>query len=51
MKQKGAIKTAVSRGVKLKVVNKSSGKVLFPEKLAKANKILSKLKMPASVPA
>jgi hypothetical protein len=46
MKQKGAIKTAASLGIKLKVVKKSSGKVLFPEKLAKANKMLAKLKMP-----
>jgi hypothetical protein len=46
MKQKGAIKTATSLGIKLKVVKKSSGKVLFPEKLEKANKILAKLKTP-----
>ncbi len=46
MKQKGAIKTATSIGIKLKVGKKPSGKVLFPEKLEKANKMLAKLKMP-----
>jgi hypothetical protein len=46
MKQKGAIKTATSLGINLKVSKKPSGKVLFPEKLEKANKILAKLKMP-----
>ncbi len=46
MKQKGAIKTAAELGIKLKVGKKPSGKVLFPEKLAKANEMLSKLKNP-----
>ncbi len=46
MKQKGAIKTAASSGIKLTVGKKPSGKVLLPEKLAKANKMLAKLKMP-----
>jgi hypothetical protein len=49
MKQKGAIKTAPALGIKLKVAKESSGKVLFPEKLAKANKILAKLKIPLPV--
>jgi hypothetical protein len=46
MKQKGAIKTATTIGISLTISKKKSGSNLFPEKLAKANKILSKLKMP-----
>jgi hypothetical protein len=46
MKQKGAIKTATTIGINLTVSKKKSAGNLFPEKLAKANKILSKLKMP-----
>ena len=46
MKQKGAIKAANELGIKLKMGRKASGKVLFPEKLAKANEIISKLKNP-----
>jgi hypothetical protein len=46
MKQKGAIQTAALLGIKLKVSKKSSGKVLFPEKLAKANEMISRLKNP-----
>jgi hypothetical protein len=46
MKQKDVIKTAATLGIKLKLDKKPSGKVLFPEKLAKANKILSKINNP-----
>ncbi len=49
MKQKQTIKDAAHFGVKV-TVDKSldiySGKVLFPKKLEKANKMLAKLKMP-----
>lgn len=49
MKKKKVIKDAAYFGVKLKVnksLDKLSNKVLFPEKLERANEILSKLKMP-----
>ncbi|HEY8391032.1 MAG TPA: hypothetical protein VIL26_08845 [Clostridia bacterium] len=39
-----AAKKAASLGINLKVGKKSSGKVLFPEKLEQANKILSNTK-------
>ena len=49
MKQKGnnkkqAAKKASSLGINLKVSKESSGKVLFPEKLEQANKMLSNMK-------
>jgi len=47
MKQTKKIKGAEAIGVKIKVskaLDKFSGKVLFPEKLKLANKIISKLK-------
>jgi hypothetical protein len=46
MKQKGASKKATSIGISLTISKKKSGDNLFPQKLAKANKILSKIKMP-----
>jgi hypothetical protein len=52
MKQthKKIIEEAKSLGIKLKIDKsldeKYKGKILFPEKLAKANAILSKLKKP-----
>ena len=48
MKQSIKIKGAEAVGVKIKVsksLDKLSGKVLFPEKLKAANKIIGKLKM------
>ena len=48
MKKTRKIKGAEAIGVKVKVsksLGKLSGKVLFPEKLEKANKIIGKLKM------
>ena len=48
MKQTKKIKGAESVGVKVKVsktLNKFSDKVLFPEKMKIANKIIGKLKM------
>ena len=48
MKKTRNLKGAEAIGVKVKVsksLEKLSGKVLFPEKLAKANKIIGKLKM------
>lgn len=48
MKKTRKIKGAEAIGVKVKVsksLEKLSGKVLFPEKLEKANKIIEKLKM------
>jgi hypothetical protein len=48
MKQRKKIKGAEAVGVKVKVsksLDKLSGKVLFPEKLKTANKIIEKLKM------
>ena len=48
MKQATKIKGAETVGVKVKVsksLDKLSGKVLFPEKLKAANKIIGKLKM------
>lgn len=44
--KKAAIKKAAEFGVNLKVGKKPSGKIYFPEKLAKANEIISKLKNP-----
>ena len=47
MKQTTKIKGAEAVGVKVKVsksLDKLSGKVLFPEKLKTANKIIGKLK-------
>ncbi|HKZ64872.1 MAG TPA: hypothetical protein VJ111_00885 [Chitinophagaceae bacterium] len=47
MKQSKKIKGAETVGVKVKIsksLDKLSGKVLFPEKLKAANKIISKLK-------
>ena len=47
MKQTKKIKGAEAVGVKIKVsksLDKLSGKVLFPEKLKMANKIVGKLK-------
>lgn len=47
MKQTKKIKGAEAIGVKVKVsksLDKFSGKVLFPEKLKAANKIIGKLK-------
>jgi hypothetical protein len=47
MKKTKQIKGAEAVGVKIKVskaLNKLSGKVLFPEKLKAANKIVGKLK-------
>lgn len=46
MKHKEAIKKAASMGIKLTITNQSSGKVLFPEKLEQATKVLAKLKNP-----
>lgn len=43
-KDKELIKYAKSLGIKLKISDKPSGEVLFPEKLAKANEIISRLK-------
>jgi len=48
MKKTKKIKGAEAVGVKVKVpksLDKLSGKVLFPEKLKTANKIIGKLKM------
>jgi hypothetical protein len=48
MKQVKKIKGAEAVGVKVRVsksLDKLSGKVLFPEKLKAANKIIAKLKM------
>ncbi|NII27922.1 hypothetical protein HB364_22755 [Pseudoflavitalea sp. X16] len=48
MKKTKKMKGAEAIGVKVKVsksLEKFSGKVLFPEKLEKANKIIGKLKM------
>jgi hypothetical protein len=48
MKQTKKIKGAEALGVKVKVsksLDKLSGKVLFPEKLKAANKIIGKLKI------
>ena len=48
MKQTKKIKGAEAVGVKVKIsksLDKLSGKVLFPEKLKAANKIISKLKI------
>ena len=48
MKQIKKIKGAEAVGVKVKVstaLDKLSGRVLFPEKLKTANKIISKLKL------
>jgi hypothetical protein len=48
MKKTRKLKGAEAIGVKVKVsksLEKLSGKVLFPEKLEKANKIIGKLKM------
>lgn len=48
MKKAKKLKGAEAIGVKVKVsksLEKFSGKVLFPEKLEKANKIIGKLKM------
>jgi hypothetical protein len=48
MKQAKKIKGAEMLGVKVtvsKAMDKLSGKVLFPEKLKTANKIIGKLKM------
>lgn len=48
--QKKVVKNAASVGVKITIDkcldDKYKGKVLFPEKLAKANEILSKMKNP-----
>lgn len=47
MKQANKIKGAEAFGVKIKVsksLDKFSGKILFPEKLRTANKIIDKLK-------
>jgi hypothetical protein len=46
MKQKRILKKASNIGINLTVSKKKSINNLFPEKLAKANKILSKLKIP-----
>jgi hypothetical protein len=49
MKQTKKIKGAEAVGVKVKIsksLDKFSGKVLFPEKLAKANKLLKGRKVP-----
>lgn len=51
MKTKKALKGASTMGVKVKrdkSLDKFSGKVLFPEKLEEANKIVSKLKWKAT---
>jgi hypothetical protein len=48
MKQTKKIKGAEAVGVKVKIsksLDKLSGKVLFPEKLKAANKIIGKLKI------
>ncbi len=48
MKQAKKIKGAEAVGVKVKIsksLDKFSGKVLFPEKLKTANKIIRKLKL------
>ncbi len=48
MKKNKQIKGAETVGVKVKIsksLDKFSGKVLFPEKLKTANKIISKLKL------
>jgi hypothetical protein len=48
--QKKIVKNAASVGVKITIDKsldeKNKGKVLFPEKLARANEILSKMKNP-----
>lgn len=47
MKSKKKLKGAAALGVKIKrdkSLDKLSGKVLFPEKLKEANKVVSKLK-------
>lgn len=49
MKRTKKIRGAEAVGVKVKVsksLDKFSGKVLFPEKLAKANKLLKGVKVP-----
>ncbi len=51
-KEKKVIKDAAYFGVRItvdKTLDKTSNTVLFPEKVAKANKILSKLKMPLPI--
>lgn len=48
MKQTKKVKGAEAVGVKVKIsksLDKFSGKVLFPEKLKTANKIIGKLRM------
>ena len=46
MKKKDAVERAAALGINLTVGTKPAGKTKFPEKLAKANEILSKLKTP-----
>ena len=49
MKKKNVEKSIAPFDVKFKIdksLDKLSGKVLFPEKLKKANEMLSKMKMP-----
>ena len=52
MKRKKKLKGAAALGIKViydPSLDKYSGQVLFPEKLAKANEIISKLQWPPEI--